>query len=171
MNDNSTILTAIPAILAPKDVHPFGTAPGLKYKCLCPTQPRRYLLVFGKGDDVISGLNTFATRENIVSGNFAAIGAFQQAALAYYYRDSKTYKKIAVTEQSELVCMTGNIGKKQGNYVVHAHAAVSLADGATLGGHLLWSTVWPTVELFFTESSINIERTADEESGLSLISI
>lgn len=166
----ATSLVTIPDVLAPKDIHPYGSAPHLAYTCISPTQPRRFMLIFHGGDDVISGLYDFANKEKVMGGNFEAIGALQQTALAFFDRAQGVYNTIHVDRQAELVSMTGNISLREGKYVVHAHSVVSLPEGKTLGGHVLYAGVWPTVELFFTESEKEIDRTQkDEESGLWLI--
>jgi predicted DNA-binding protein with PD1-like motif len=128
------------------------------------------MLIFHDGDDVISGLYDFANKEKVMGGNFEAIGALQQTALAFFDRAQAVYHTIHVDQQAEVVSMTGNISVRDGKYVVHSHAVVSLPEGKTLGGHVLYANVWPTIELFFTESEKQIDRTNKyEESGLWLI--
>jgi predicted DNA-binding protein with PD1-like motif len=169
-NPNATTLVTIPDVIAPKDIRIFGSAPKLTYECISPTQPRRFMLIFHAGDDVLAGVADFANKEKVMGGNFEAIGALQQTALAYFDRQERVYHTIHVDEQAEVVSMTGNVSMRDGKYVVHSHAVVSLPEGKTLGGHVLYASVWPTIELFFTESEKQINRTNyDEESGLSLI--
>jgi len=44
-------------------------------------------------------------------------------------------------------------------------------DGSAHGGHLLKAHVWPTLELFLTETSETLQRKVHEETNLALIAI
>jgi hypothetical protein len=63
-------------------LYPFGfptgicKAPSMQARALAKTTDgsRPWVLVFGKGDEVMSGLANWAKRENIKAGHFAAIG-------------------------------------------------------------------------------------------------
>jgi predicted DNA-binding protein with PD1-like motif len=43
-------------------------------------EPRQYAVIFGKGDEVASGLLEFAQRHNVTSAHFTAIGALQDGS-------------------------------------------------------------------------------------------
>lgn len=167
--DKNTALNSLPRTIHPSEMRVFGSAPNLRYKEVASGPPRRFQLVYGYGDDLIAGLYDYANKEKPVSASFSAIGALQKTALAFFHRREKVYLTIPVRDQSELVSLTGNITKKGEVYVVHAHAVVSLADGKTLGGHLLYTEVWPTVELIVHEYDVPLERELDCGSDLWLI--
>lgn len=131
---------------------------------------RTFAVVFDKGDEFMSGLKTLAETEGLAASDFNAIGALSEATLAFFDRARKTYLKIPVREQVEVLSLLGNITRTEGGEVkVHAHAVVGKADGTTRGGHVLEGKVWPTLEVVVTESPAYLRRRADAETGLSLL--
>jgi uncharacterized protein len=44
-------------------------------------------------------------------------------------------------------------------------------DGSAVGGHLLRTTVRPTLEVILTETPVVLRRRSDPESGLALIDL
>lgn len=130
---------------------------------------RTFAIAFDKGDEPISLLTQFA-RENAVRGSqLTAIGAFEHAALGYFDRRSKSYRRIAVDEQTEVLSFLGDIAHADGEPVVHVHVVLGLPDGSTRGGHLLDASVWPTLELVLTEWPKHLCKRSDAEVGLPLL--
>lgn len=167
---NHQIPPEIKEELKPSEVKVFGTAPNLGWKITKGFNPRTAMLVLGKNDDLIAGLYRYAELNQIKGASFTALGALGAAALAFFDKEKRVYKLIAVPKQTELVAFSGNIGKKEGKYVVHAHGVVSLEDGQCIGGHFLYASVWPTVEVTIHETEVAVEKELDEETGLSLYS-
>src|SRR5947209_2501162 len=64
---------------------------------------KTYAIVFDKNDEFLAGITDFVQREGITAAHFTAIGAFSKATLGYFERDRKTYKKIPVNEQVEVL--------------------------------------------------------------------
>ena len=130
------------------------------------------LLVFDRGDDVMSTLTTFARQHPIRSASFTAIGACERAVIAYWNRETKEYERIDVGEQVEVVSLTGNIARgEDGEPRVHAHAALGKRDGSLIGGHFVSGVVYPTLELVLIPSDVVLQRKRDEGTGLPLLSI
>jgi predicted DNA-binding protein with PD1-like motif len=138
---------------------------------LAEAADRTVALIFDKGDEVVSELTRFAERERIRAGHFTAIGAFSEATLGYFERDRKTYKRIPVHEQVEVVSLVGDIALDGDTPKIHAHVVLGRSDGSTCGGHLLEARVWPTLELVLVESPVHLRRKSDPASGLALIDI
>ena len=160
---------AVKTYLAPKDVHPFGTAPNLKWQVVKQDKPRSYLLVFGKNDDLIAGLNAFAEKHQIKTAFFSGVGALNAAALGYYEPTSKEYHTFKTEKQTELASFSGNISvNANGKYLVHAHAVLANNECECRGGHVLFASAWPTVEVNLSETDTAITRSVDKETGLSL---
>lgn len=82
---------------------------------------------------------------------------------------SKSYRRIAVDEQAEVLSFLGDIAHAAGEPVVHVHVVLGLADGSTRGGHLLDASVWPTLELVLTEWPKYLCKRSDPEVGLALL--
>ena len=131
---------------------------------------KTYVLIFVTGDEVASGLNSFAAAHKVTAASFTAIGALEDVDLGYFDWAKKDYVKLPVREQVEVLSLIGDVSEKEGGGVqVHAHIVVGRSDGSTRGGHLLRGHVRPTLEVVLTESPAHLKRRHDAESGLSLI--
>jgi predicted DNA-binding protein with PD1-like motif len=128
-----------------------------------------YAVVFDTGDEVISGLTTFAKEHYLEASDFTALGAFSGAIVGFFEVDQKQYRKIPIEEQVEVLTLVGNITLDDGEPKVHAHVVLGCADGATRGGHLLEGRARPTLELILSESPVQLRRQFDAASGLALI--
>jgi uncharacterized protein len=128
-----------------------------------------YAVVFDTGDEVISGLTTFAKEHSLDAGDFTALGAFSSALLGFFEVDQKAYRKIPIEEQVEVLTLVGNITLDDGEPKIHAHVVLGCADGTTRGGHLLEGHARPTLELILSESPEQFRRRYDAASGLALI--
>lgn len=132
---------------------------------------RTWTLVFDEGDEVMSSLTAFARQRQLTAARFTAIGAFRDATLGYFDWASKTYEKIPVREQVEVLSLVGDVALEGDTPKVHAHVVVGKRDGSAHGGHLLDAHVRPTLEVMLTESPAHLQRLFDPASGLALIEI
>ena len=131
---------------------------------------KTYALIFVTGDEVMSTLTAFAKENQLRGSHFTAIGAFQEATLAYFDWEKKAYQKIPVREQVEVVSLVGDVATgEKGEPQIHAHVVVGRSDGSTRAGHLLEARVRPTLEVVLIESPVHLQRRHDPESGLALI--
>ena len=134
--------------------------------------PRTYALIFDKGDEVTATLLQFAKESKLKASYFTALGSFSNATLGFFERERKDYKRIEIEEQVEVMSLFGNLAKDESaQYKLHAHVVIGKSDGSAHGGHLLKGHVWPTLELFLTETSQQLQRRVDEETNLPLIAI
>ena len=97
---------------------------------------RTFMLVFDKGDATMEQLLNFAEEQTVVGASFVGLGAFREATLAFYDRNTKEYAPIPVNEQTEVLNITGNVALYDDRPRLHAHATLSKPDGSTIGGHL-----------------------------------
>jgi uncharacterized protein len=141
----------------------------MKVKTLSEQGSKIYAVIFDKGDEVPSGLLTFAQEYRLSSSHFTAIGAFERVTLGFFERERKDYKKNEIEEQTEVLSLVGDITLDNGEPKVHAHVVVGLRDGTARGGHLMSARVWPTLEVIVTESPGYLRRKFDAQTGLSLI--
>lgn len=132
---------------------------------------RSYFLVFERGDDVLGTIRDFARQRGIRGGRFAAIGALQRGAIAFWNRERLEYERIEVEEQVEVASLIGDIAVEEGETRIHAHAVLGRRDGSSLAGHLLEGTVFPTLEMHLVDFGEPLERRRDPETGLSPIAI
>jgi predicted DNA-binding protein with PD1-like motif len=132
---------------------------------------KTFAVVFNTGDEVISGLLAFAKEKGFAGSHFTAIGAFSDVTFAFFDLRTKDYQKLQIDEQVEVLSLIGNIALSKGEPRVHAHVVVGKSDGTAHGGHLMEAHVRPTLEVFVTESSQQLVRKMDDETGLPLIDL
>ena len=128
-----------------------------------------YSIVFYKDDEVLSGLTDFAIANHIADAHFTAIGAASGATLAWLNLDRKLYQAIPVTQQVEVLALTGDIALLNGKPVVHMHTILGKSDGSTVGGHVFALITNPTVEAFLTANTTPLNKRPDLPSGMKLI--
>lgn len=132
---------------------------------------RTIAVVFDKGDEFMSRLKAFAQKQNLTGSTFTAIGAFSDITLQYFDRQKMDYKDIPISEQVEVLSLTGNITLDDGEPKIHAHVVTGDSEGATRGGHIKEAHVWPTLEVIIVEAPRHLQRRLDKETGLALIDL
>ena len=147
-----------------------GGAPLMKSKILNRSaQETTYAVIFGSGDEVFSGLTQFAEENHIVAARITGIGAVRSATLGWFDPQRKTYRRILIDHQSEVLSLLGDIAIYQGRPVVHVHMVVGFGDGTAHGGHLLQASVQPTLEVIVTAYPQALYKKFDSEKGLAVI--
>jgi predicted DNA-binding protein with PD1-like motif len=111
----------------------------------------------------------FANANRLADAQVSAIGAFSEVTLGYFDRQSKSYRKIPLNEQVEVLSPSGNVVQNDYRPSLHAHIVAGKADGTAHGGHLLSGRVWPTLGMIVPELPVRLHRSRDEETGLALI--
>ena len=146
-----------------------GKAPGMKYRLLSDHDGiKEFMLIFAKGDEVLSGISDFVKQQKVGSARFTAIGALQSVKTAWFDAAKKSYKVNEINKQSELVSLMGDIGLYEGIPAVHAHVSVGFETGGVEGGHLIEAVSFPTVELFITVFPIALDKELDPDTDLKL---
>ena len=143
----------------------------MKYKLINESGEKTFVMIFDKGDEIITKLREFAREENLLASHFTAIGALSEVVLGFFDPSKKEYKQIPIREQLELLSLSGDIVLKDDKPEIHAHAVVGKSDGTAHGGHLLQGHVFPTMELVLMESPKRLRRSIDKETGLALIDL
>jgi predicted DNA-binding protein with PD1-like motif len=141
----------------------------MKAKLIQERNPRTYALVFDVGEEVVRTLLDFAGKEGLHGSHLTAIGAFREATLGFFDWERKTYQKIPIREQVEVLSFVGNVAEAQGKPALHAHVVLGKADGTAHGGHLMEGYVRPTLEVVLLESPAHLRRRHDEQTGLALL--
>jgi predicted DNA-binding protein with PD1-like motif len=130
---------------------------------------RTFVLVFDRGDEVMHTLQDFAGRHAVRGAQFTAIGAFEQATVAFFDWPRRQYDYVSIDEQVEVLSLVGDVVQEDGEAALHAHVVVGKRDGTAHGGHLVEARVRPTLELVLVDSPAYLLRRHDPDSGLNLI--
>lgn len=143
-------------------------------KQLLSDPQRVFAVVLDAGDEIASSLDRFARDSGVDGASFTAIGAVSSATLGFFDPGIRDYRKIDTDQQAEVVSYAGDItvaADDETERTVHGHMVLALADGSTMGGHLLVGHVRPTLEVIVTESPAHLRRRHDPETGLALIDL
>lgn len=130
---------------------------------------RAYMGRLSYGEDLLMSLKQECEVLDVKSGWINAMGALQNATLAYYDQDQRKYRSYFIEKAMEIVSLTGNVSEKEGHTFIHAHAVLSDADGNTVAGHVLEGC-----EIFACEMTLHaygakpFQRVYDEQTGLFL---
>lgn len=131
-----------------------------------------YILVSDPGDEAVSTMEDFARAERLEASHLTAVGGFESATLGWFDRASREYRHIAVSEQSEVLSMIGDVAQDEdGRPSLNVHVVLGLADGTTRGGHLIDGRVFPTLEVVVTETPAELRRVWRPELGAALIDL
>jgi predicted DNA-binding protein with PD1-like motif len=133
---------------------------------------RTFVVVLDPGDEAFQSISEFAAAESVSAAAVTAIGAFESATVGWFDSSSKTYRKIPVMEQCEVLSAVGDIAIGDDDKPsLHVHVVLGLSDGTTRGGHLLEGVVRPTLEVMVTETPAHLRRRKRPELGIALIDL
>ncbi|MGN6534978.1 MAG: PPC domain-containing DNA-binding protein [Mesorhizobium sp.] len=133
---------------------------------------RTFVVVLDSGEEAFRSISDFAARQNVTAAGVTAIGAFESATVGWFDFASKTYRRISVAAQCEVLSAIGDIAAgDDGEPSLHLHAVLGLSDGSTRGGHLLEAIVRPTLEVMVTETPAHLHRRKRPELGIALIDL
>jgi predicted DNA-binding protein with PD1-like motif len=131
-----------------------------------------HVVILDSGEEAFAALTKFANDKKLAAASLTAIGAFEKATVGWFDLASKSYRKIEVAEQSEVLSAVGDVATgDDGKASIHVHIVLGLSDGSTRGGHLLAGTVRPTLEVVLTEVPSKLRRKKRADLGIALIDI
>ncbi|MER8751002.1 DNA-binding protein [Mesorhizobium sp. M1050] len=133
---------------------------------------RTFVLVLEPREEAFAALTGFAVDQKIGSASLTAIGAFESATVGWFDPNARTYCRIPIDEQCEVLSAIGDVALgDDGEPSLHVHAVLGLSDGTTRGGHLLDGIVRPTLEITLVEAPGHLRRRKRPELGVALIDL
>src|ERR1700722_13520228 len=130
------------------------------------------VVILESGEEAFAALAKFADDAGISAASLTAIGAFENATVGWFDFEKKTYKKIEVDQQCEVLSAIGDVAVgDDGKSSLHIHVVLGLSDGTTRGGHLLEGKVRPTLEVVLTDTPAKLRRTKRADIGIALIDL
>jgi uncharacterized protein len=133
---------------------------------------RTFVLVLDPGDEAFTAISKFAEKERLSAASLTAVGAFSKAVVGWFDVADKSYRKIPVDQQCEVLSAIGDIAlDDKGKPSLHMHVVLGLSDGTTRGGHLLTGAVQPTLEVTLVETPAHLRRKHRPDIGIALIDL
>jgi predicted DNA-binding protein with PD1-like motif len=130
------------------------------------------IVILETGEEAFATLTKFANEAGITAASLTAIGAFESATVGWFDFEKKTYKKIEIAEQCEVLSAIGDVAiADDGQASLHVHVVLGLSDGTTRGGHLLKGKVRPTLEVVVTDTPAKLRRKKKADIGIALIDL
>jgi uncharacterized protein len=141
----------------------------MRSKLLNADPPITYAIGLETDEEVVETLTRFLATEEVNTASLTAIGAFRDAVLGYFDWQTKSYRKIPVDEQVEVLSLIGDVAVAEGQPSLHVHSVLGRHDGSVVGGHLLEAHVRPTLEVILIQPPSYLRKRRDPETGLALI--
>jgi predicted DNA-binding protein with PD1-like motif len=130
------------------------------------------VVILESGEEAFAALTKFANDAGTTAASLTAIGAFEKATVGWFDFEKKSYKKIEIAEQCEVLSAIGDVAVgDDGKASLHVHVVLGLSDGTTRGGHLLEGTVRPTLEVVLTDTPAKLRRKKKADIGIALIDV
>ncbi|NJE25047.1 DUF296 domain-containing protein [Thermococcus sp. MV5] len=128
---------------------------------------RAFLFRVPEGKELLSFINKFAKKHNVLIGTVSVIGTLRDPKIGYFEEDKKQYKVIELKGTYELVSALGNISLKDDEPFAHIHVSLGDKEGRMLGGHLVEGEVF-VAEVFIQELLGELLERKPKENGLAL---
>ena len=130
------------------------------------------VVILETGEEAFSALTKAANDAGITAASLTAIGAFESAVVGWFDFAKKTYRKIEIAQQCEVLSAIGDVAVgDDGKASLHVHVVLGLSDGTTRGGHLLEGKVRPTLEVVLTDTPAKLRRKKQAELGIAVIDL
>ena len=142
----------------------------MKSRFVSGAPARQHVVVLDAGEEAFATLTKFANDEGLSAASLTAIGAFERATIGWFDLAAKSYRKIEVNEQCEVLSAIGDVAVgDDGRASLHVHVVLGLSDGTTRGGHFLSGLVRPTLEVVLTEAPVTLRRRKRPDLGIALV--
>ena len=123
-----------------------------------------------RGEEIISLLTMLISEENITCGRVSGIGATDKITIGLYNVNTQEYHKDTIEEEMEILSLSGNLTRKDGNPYVHVHGSFATLD-RVYGGHVNEVWISATAEIIIDVIDLVVDRKTDKETGLNLIKL
>jgi hypothetical protein len=121
------------------------------------------------GRDLLRELFRLVRSREVRLGRIEALGAVQQARLAYFDQVRKDFEHLYLEQAMEIVQLTGTVAVQDGEPAVHAHISLSDSEGRVYGGRLAAGTeIYACEYILLAYDGEEVIRSYDEETGLEL---
>ncbi len=128
---------------------------------------RNFLFRVPEGEELLSFVNEFVKKHNVLVGTVSGIGSLRGPKVGYFDEKAGEYRVIELSGLYELVSLSGNISLKDGKPFAHIHVALGDSEGRLYGGHLVEGEVF-VAEIFLQELLGEPLERKPQENGLAL---
>lgn len=121
-----------------------------------------------KPDEELAGAISGYCRQHKISSGvlIGLIGSLRSARLSYLKGLPGKYETESYQGPMEIVCAQGSVALKGDDLIVHIHMQLGTQKGC-FGGHLAEAIVFSTAEVVIGELDFQLQRYADDYTGLN----
>jgi len=129
----------------------------------------RFILRLDPDEELFQSLTDFAKNTGIRSAGFRVIGSAKEVVLSWYDSREKRYEDTTISDELEVLAVSGNLGTLENAIAIHAHGCVGDRNLNVKGGHIKKLVVAATCEVDLVLIEGALERKRDEATGLNLL--
>src|SRR5215470_1890689 len=97
----------------------------MKGRLVSSAPAKIHVVVLDSGEEAFAALGKFAGDEKLSAASLTAIGAFERATIGWFDFAAKTYRKIEVNEQCEVLSAIGDVAlDDDGEPSLHVHVVL-----------------------------------------------
>lgn len=112
----------------------------------------RFVLRLDPGEELFQALTGFARETGIRSASFRVIGSAKEIILSWYNLSEKHYEDATISEELEILAVSGNLGTLNNECAIHAHGCFGDRNLNVKGGHIKKLVVLATCEVDLVSS-------------------
>lgn len=128
------------------------------------------VLRVARGEEIAASLKELAVKEDIATASVSGIGAAENIVLGWYHVPTQDYRRQTFGAEHEITGLLGNISRMEGEVYLHVHATIGDDTAQAYAGHFESGVVSGTFEAIIHVIDGEVDRLADEETGLNLLS-
>ncbi len=122
-------------------------------------------------ENINEGIKNACKKNNVENAIIlSGIGQVKTATLGFF-KEKGDYSPQEFKKPLEILSLTGNIVKKEKDYLTHIHVVLGDTNKNAIGGHLMDGIISVTGEIFILKTNIKIKRKLDKETGLMLFDL
>jgi len=122
-----------------------------------------------RSEELFETLLSWCKEKEIIGATLTGLGAADFLELAYYHLPTKAYERQEISEEVEILSLTGNLGTLHEEKTFHIHGVFGKRDLSTFGGHLFKLKVSGACEIHLTILPAELNRSYDKTTGLNLL--
>lgn len=130
---------------------------------------KHFILRLDPDEELFQSLTDFAKNTGIRSARFSVIGSAKEIVLSWYNIREKRYEDTTISDDLEVLGVTGNLGILENTIAIHAHGCTGDRNLSVKGGHIKKLVVLATCEVDLSIIEGALERKYDEATGLNLL--
>ncbi len=118
------------------------------------------------GESIHTGLEEVCKERRVVSAVvLSGAGQLRECRLGFF-RKKSDYRPELFEGPHELLSLSGNIIRQEGEYKFHLHAVLGNEGKEAIGGHLIEAVGEITAEIVLLKSGVELHRKLEDATGL-----